>query len=340
MDSRLIISQSDKHENLRAICAGGVKKNAEFRTAEEIANKIRIEMLPMVRDIDHYADKAEMDVRIPGRMGSISSNHFLGFRDRLRALGCDNLVTGCYYDYLFKTLALDTTASSLLRRDERAEFKISSYLPYIPAIDKYEEIVLGRLHEILPRDLIPYDSEASRLQIAARRTFPLWREGDNIQRLVAHRVFGWYSPAVFHEILDVYWRTPVQARLGKSMFKKVVLRSISPAVQRIPDNNTGVRIDASQLMVSVYRYRIALRRLIERNSRQLDTRASWLNWGYYLRKSSKIRTLWCRPNDSARALIEELTGQPFLEDLEPYLATSTGYFLRLLTLKLWAELQS
>jgi len=200
--------------------------------------------------------------------------------------------------------------------------------------------VQQRLNDIVPSSLATCGSEDARLQIAAERTFPIWREGDNIQRLVAQRVFDWHSPAIFSEILDVYWRTPISARLDKSMFKKVVLQSITPEMRRIADNNTGLPIDASSFMLTAFRYRVALRRWIERHRHNVNTEESWLNWGFYLRNSQKIRELWCRTNPSARALIEEVTGQPFSEDMDIYLGVSFHYFLRLLTLKLWAEQRS
>jgi len=337
LDSRLLASQAEIHDGTRAFCIRGKKVNAEYRIAKEIADEIGIEMVPMIRDFDSYGDNAEMGVRISGGMGSIASNHFLGFRNLLHEHGCDNLVTGCYFDYLFKSLALDTKESFFLRREKLVDFDISSYLPYFPVLGKYQEVFRERLHEIIPNSLISYENSGSRLMVAARRTFPLCRDGDNIQRLIAQRVFDWYSPAVFHEILNVYWRTPISSRLDRSLFKKVVLKGISPAILRIPDNNTGVRIDATPLMQSAYRYRIALRRHFDRMRGQIDTEASWLNWGYYLRNSNKIRELWCRRHIDSQNLIEELTGSPFSIDIEPYLSISTHYFTRLLTLKLWAE---
>lgn len=337
LDSRMIASQSIRHRGVRAFSIRGAKVNNEFRTATAIAAALGVEMVSLIRSFDHYADSAEMGVCISGGMGSIASNHFLGFRKALLELGCDNLVTGCYFDYLFKSLAIDSKESRWLRREQLTDYQVSSYLPYFPPTTRYQQLVLERLEHIAPNQLATFGGNDSRLQVMARRTFPLWREGDNIQRLVAQRVFGWYSPAVFRDILKIYWRTPLRARLNKSLFKKVVLRSIPQELRSIPDNNTELPIDAPQLMESVFRYRVALRRLMSRRRSHIDTAAAWLNWGFYLRQSQKIRNLWCRTAPTSRLLIEELTGQPFSEDLEVYLKVSPDYFLRLLTLKLWAE---
>jgi asparagine synthase (glutamine-hydrolysing) len=337
LDSRMIASQAVRHSNLRALSIRGSTINNEFLTANTIASALEIDLVPMVRQFDHYADTAEMGVRISGGMGSIASNHFLGFRDKLSDLGCDNLVTGCYFDYLFKSLAIDTKESRLLRREYLTGFQVSSYLPFVAPVAKYQELVNERRAVVLATDVAAFGSESTRLDLMASRTFPLWREGDNIQRLIAQRVFGWYSPAAFRNILDVYWRTPIGSRLNKVMFRKAVFKCIPPQVRVIPDNNTELPIDAPQYKLSLFRYRVALRRLISRHSNRLDTAESWVNWGYYIRTSDKVRSMWSRDHPASLGLIEELTGAPFSEDVEAYARVSPDYFLRLLTLKLWAE---
>ncbi len=291
----------------------------------------------MIRSFDHYADSAEMGVRVSGGMGNIFTNHFLGFREQLRELGCDNLVTGDQFDNLFKSAILDSKESRVLRREVLTDFNLLCHFPHFAVEAKYEEAVLNRMTENLDEEVLSSNSDAARLKIGAHRAFPLFRAGTNIHPTVANSVFGLYMPGAFSEILDIYWRTPLAARLNKSLIKNVYMRSVSANVLKIPDHNTGLPINASPIMVTIYRYRIALRRLIERNSQQIDTDDSWLNWGYYLRKSEKIKELWCRQDTVARALIEELTGRPFSTDIESYLSISFHYFLRLLTIKLWAE---
>jgi hypothetical protein len=333
----MILSQAVLHQGLHAFSIRGQHISNEFKTAAAIADALQIPIMPMVREFDHYADSAELGVQVSGGMGSMSSNHFLGFRNALLDSGCTNLVTGCYFDYLFKSLSVDSRETTFLRRERLTDYRVSSYLPYFSPAPKHHLAIKKRLASVGPDDLQSFGDEMSRLQVMARRTFPIWREGDNIQRLVAHRVFGWYSPAVFRSILDVYWQTPIQARLNKSLFKKAVLRCIPDAVKKIPDNNTELPIHALPLLQSLFRYRVALRRRISQYSHKIDTAESWINWAYYLRSSEKVKELWSRASPSARLLVEELTAQPFSEKLEPYLRVGPEYFSRLLTIKLWAE---
>jgi len=340
LDCRLLLSHANLHENLRAVCIRGVEENAEFRVDNAIARDAGVELQPLIRSFDHYADNAEMAIRISGGMGDIGKNHFLGFRDQLQELSCDNLVTGDFFDYLFKSTALDVKESAFLRREVLTEYRHENYLPHIAPTAKFQQIVEERFVEKLPDELIRDNSESARLRIAAHRTFPLSRASADMHRQVAPRIFGWYAPASFREILDVYWRTPMAPRIGKSLFKKILLKSVSPTMKKIVDNNTGLPIDAPPILVSIFRYRIALRRHFERNSQRLDTDESWLNWPYYLRHSEKIRELWSRHHKTSESLVEELTGRPYSTDVEQYLSVSIHYFLRLLSLKLWAEQRS
>ncbi len=336
LDSRSLISAADRHSELATVCAFD-SENDEFRAASAIARALGVEMIPLQRSFDHYGDHAELGVRISGGMGNVASNHFLGFRSRLRELGCENLVTGCYFDYLFKSLAINTRESRFLRREELVPFSYRSYLPVFSVAHELAGLLEERLTMLFPVAWREDDSPEHRLNIAAQRTLPLWREGDNIQRLISARTFGWYAPATFREVLDVYWSTPLRARLGKSMFRKTVLKVIAPELRSIPDCNTGVPVYAMPLRVTLNRYKIAMRRRLERKTESMATAESWPNWAYYLRRSDKIQELWSRPAPRARELIAELTGTPFVEDAQVYVEQSEDYFERLLTLKLWAE---
>ena len=336
LDSRLIVSVGDIHQSMQAFCSVG-RINDEYRRASEVADEVGLKLTPMQRPADHYGDSAEMGVRISGGMGNLFTNHFLGFREQLRALGCDNLLAGDYFDYLFKTLALDSRESRILRKETLAPFNPSCYLPHVSVNDRFTEDLNARMIEKFGQTRITRFNEDDRLEIAVRRTFPLTRAGTDTHREVSHRVFGFSVPSAYKSILDVYWRTPIDDRLNKKLIKEALKIAATPSMLRIPDNNSGRPVTASQLAVTVMRYRIALRRAAERRSDRLDTNASWLNWGYYVRSSSKIRELWRRPDQGARALVEEITGHEFDEDVDRYARVSFHYFLRLLTLKLWAE---
>jgi asparagine synthase (glutamine-hydrolysing) len=336
LDSRTILCAAERHGNLLSFCAFD-EHNSEFRYAKAIADKVGVELIPFKRDFDHYADNAEMGVRISGGMGELASNHFLGFRDRLKELGVDNLVTGCYFDYLFKSLALDSRESGLLRQEQLRPFSFQTYLPHFSVAPAFARGVRLRLEALFPRADRDTSDPVARSRNAMRRTFPLYHEGDNAQRLIPQRVIGWQAPAVDPALLELCRSIPPEMKLNKRVFRNAVQRVCGEQVSGIPDSNTGLPISASPFRVGLSRYRMALRNRIERRRKRLATEASWPNWSYYIRSSKKLQALWRRPNPVARELIGEITGEPFRDDIADYGNRPTQYFMRLLTLKLWLD---
>ena len=339
LDSRTLLCAAEKHANLVTFCVFD-ERNAEFDLASAIARSEGVELIPLRRAYEHYADSAELGVRISGGMGELASNHFLGFRDRFRELGFDQILTGCYFDYLFKSLALDTRESRFLRREAFAPFSFETYLPHFSLASRFDGLVRERLEARFPAPLRESTTDAARREIADRRTFPLWQEGDNCQRLIPQRVMGWSSAAVDTDVLAVHRATPSDWKLGRRLFKRAVRRVCSPEVSRIPDANTGLRIDAPASLVTANRYRIALLRRLERRASQMATRESWPNWTYYIRSSPKLKELWQRANPTARELLHELTGDAANPEPGSYCDRPTQYFLRLLTVKLWLDLRA
>lgn len=336
LDSRTLLTTAEPHERLIAFCAFD-EKNAEFRYAQAIADELGVKLYPFPRPFDHYGDHAEMGVRISGGMGDFVSNHFLGFRERLGELGVDNLVTGCYFDYLFKSLALDVAEGGLLRRERLRDFSYQSYLPHVAVGPAFAPAVRERLDALFPAAGRAAMTALDRARIALRRIFPLYHEGDNAQRLIPQRVMNWLAPSVDPAILELCATTPPQMKVNRRVFLKAVTRACGEAISRIPDSNTGLPLTASALMVGLHRYRIAVRRRLERHSRSMATGESWPNWVHYLRSSGRLRELWLRPNAEARALIGELCGEPFAEDAARLDGRPTQYFSRLLTLKIWLD---
>src|SRR6266850_850255 len=336
LDSRAILCGAERHPELFAFCAFD-EQNAEFRSAKAIADGLGVEFLPFKRSFDHYGDNAEMGVRISGGMGELTSNHFLGFREKLGELGVENLVTGCYFDYLFKSLSLDSREKGLLRRERFGEFSFESYLPHFAVAPKFENAVRERMNALYPEVDRNAATAVARARIAARRTFPLYHEGDNAQRLVPQRVMGWYTPAVDPAVLELARTTPPEMKLNRRVYLNAVRRVCGEAISQIPDANTGLPLSAPPVRVALNRYCTALRRRIERRGKTMATQESWPNWVYYIRASVKLRTLWQRPNQAAHELVGELCGEPFRDEIADYLDRPSKYFMRLLTLKLWFD---
>ena len=132
LDSRVILASTLDAEQAFAFSCFD-EPNRELRTAERIARTLSVPFLPLQRGPDYYAEHAERGVRISGGMGSLANNHFLGVIPRLKHEGMENLLTGCYCDYLFKGLPLNRRSHWLTRHEELAPFRQQFYFDHFAA---------------------------------------------------------------------------------------------------------------------------------------------------------------------------------------------------------------
>ena len=341
LDSRMILSLADSNADLIAFSCLD-RENYEVRTARAIARKLGRELVPLTRSADFYGEHAELGVRISGGMGDLASNHFIGFRSQLRDLGMQNLVTGCYCDYLFKSLALDKSVAPFSQRESLGPFKLESYLPHFAFDTALAQRVSERLDATFPQSVRGLENDAQRLDVASRRIFPLQYEGDNLERVTAHRVLGWSPPAVDNDVLDVFRRVSARGRLNKALFTRAVLAACPPALCRIPDANTTLPVGAAWPLQVLGRYRIALRRRFERMRPMIASQESWPNWSFYLTHSASFARIWGGTRDRSGDFFRDLLGSGYREQLAGYQQEhgafrGTALAIRLLTLKIWFQ---
>jgi asparagine synthase (glutamine-hydrolysing) len=337
LDSRALLACIDNRDQTFAFTLFN-EPNLEFQTAEAIARAAGIRFVPLQRELEYYGDNAEAGVRISGGMGTFANNHFLGATPRLHAEGMQNLLTGCYCDYLFKGLPLNRRRHWLTGHEElapfRHEFYFSHHLPGAPLPKGLRE----RWESRVPSEFQDQDSPAAVFQVEARRTFPLCYEGDNQQRVVPQRVTGWPLPVADREILELYCRIPYQYKLNRSLFLKTVRILCQGPLARVPDANTGARLGASRPEAWLAANLQRARRKLRRARPSIATEESWPNWDYYVAHSRKLAELWQRPNPAAFEFFRRAIGPGNVSsDVRAYQGDRLFLFVSLLTVKLWFE---
>jgi asparagine synthase (glutamine-hydrolysing) len=337
LDSRAILSCIPNRSHVRAFTLFD-EENEEFRVASSIARACNVDLIPIRRDPEHYGAWAEAGVRISGATGCIRSNHYLGVRQTLREIGVRNFLTGCYCDYVFKALALNTRESRFLRVQQLDGCRPEHYLPCYE-LKHAPEPVHHRLRAASEALLNGSASEAQWLEIERRRTFPLAYEGDSAMRLIPQRVLPWFLPICDNDILDVYLRTPSRFKLNSSIFRKMLTHVCAPEVLRIVDNNTGAGVNAGLLTRTVRRYQTALTNRLEKSMKpRIALRGSWPNWEFYVHHSPVVHTSWSRPSDFATAVLSQVVGENLLaRPIQSFRGRSVEFFTRVWTLKLWLE---
>jgi asparagine synthase (glutamine-hydrolysing) len=337
LDSRTILCAAPRRDNLITFTCYD-RENEEFRTARDIARAAGVEFVPMRRSADYYADNAALGVKISAGMGCIASNHFLGFRKDLKSLGVDNLLTGCYCDYLFKGLALNKRVNRFTMRESVGDFSFSYYARHFVSGTKLDLAVRERLEEQFPRDLQRYDTEARLVDVEQRRMFPLCYEEDNAERTIPQRVMGWYVPVAENDLLSVQQKMTSAMKLNRRLFALMVAQVCAPRISQIRDANTGAPVESSAMRRAFSHHLRRAGDLWRKLSASPAASGSWMNWNFYIGHSEKVRSLWSAPNPDAMEIFRQILGREgFSSDVHAYQNGRLGIFLQLFTLKVWLD---
>ncbi len=340
LDSRTVLCAAPQRENLITFSCFD-EENRESRIAGAIAREAGARFVPLKRRFDYYGESAALGVKISAGMGCIASNHFLGFRQELRELGVENLLTGCYCDYLFKGLALNRQVNRLTTRERLAPFGFSYDFGHFSSDTDLGARVGNRLEGIFPPEVRRCQNESGVLEVERRRVFPLLYEEDNAERTIPQRVMGWYVPIAQGELLDVALKMSCSMKLNRRLFVEMVARVCGERVCAIPDANTGAPVGAPvwREAMSVHTRRLA--GLAAKLKLSNATNGSWLNWTHYARHSAVVKALWSSPTADALDVFALVLGKDgFSGDINAYGGCRVYLFLQLLTLKLWFDQRS
>lgn len=337
LDSRTVLCAAPNRKDLMAFSFFD-EENLELRTAKAIAREAGTEFVALKRDSEYYGEHALQGVRISGGMGCIASNHFLGFRSRLTELGIDNILTGCYCDYLFKGLALNKHVNRLTTRQTINSFDFAFYCGHVTSSTQLSRAVRERQEALFPADIRRYDSEAAVLEVEKRRVFPLSYEEDNSQRTIPQRTMPWYVPIADNELADIFLKMSCPMKLNRALFVRMAEIVCTEGVSRIPDANTGAPVNASMIREAFQSHVRRFASLAAKLKPSNATGGSWLNWNYYVVHSPVVRDLWHRPNPDAEEIFKAVLGkQNFTWDIGAYAGKRMSVFLQLFTLKLWLD---
>jgi asparagine synthase (glutamine-hydrolysing) len=337
LDSRTVLCAAPNRQAVLTFTCYD-QENREFRIAESIAQAAGAEFIPLKRGCDYYGEQAGLGVRISAGMGCIASNHFLGFRPQLRDLGVQNLLTGCYCDYLFKGLAYNKRVNRWTTVERLGPFDFSYYFKHFASNTDLGTKVRQRLETVFPPNLRRYDTPSAVHAVEQRRMFPLAYEEDNAERTIPQRVMGWYVPVAENDLMGVVREMSCAMKLNRSLFAETVTKICGEAISNIPDANTGVPVNASVLREAAFSHLRRAGQLLEHLKPSSATNGSWLNWGYYARTSKVVQSLWSSPNSDAFGIFREVLGREAVStDIAAYSDGRTGLFLQLFTLKLWFD---
>jgi len=338
LDSRLVLGcMNDPSRAFAFTCYDA--PNRELATARAIARAAGAGFHPIQRSTDYYGEHAPMGVRVSGGMGTFANNHFLGVLEPLQAAGQQMLLTGCYCDYLFKGLPLNRRIRFWDGHEVLAPYRHQFYFDHWVFETPLATRARERWDVRFPPELRQDRSDPALFRIETLRTFPLYHEGDNQQRLVPQRLVGWSPPATDLEVLKVYCRVPSRLKLNRDLFLRTARRLLanSPLI-RVPDANTGAPLNAPAWREALSWQWLRFQRKLRFLRTSIASDGSWPDWTRYYRQSPALEHHWRCAGTDLHDLILRVTGWRRLPERPADFPPEQCFlFVPLLTLKLWWE---
>lgn len=342
-DSRGVLSAARASADVTC-CTYYDEPREEYESARRIAALAGADFVGLQRHPDYYVANAEETVRLTGGLWSAESGHHTGFVSTLRdQLNPGVVLTGCYCDYLFKGLAIDSAPHTLFGRDlplyRPHKFNSVFHLPHGPISPVWSERVEERLLERFPVAL--QNADDKRL-VEYARVSPIALEGDASSRLTLWRTTPFDVFVADNDILDVYGRQSVADKMSGIAFGQAVARVTGPEIAGVPNNNFGAPVGTTELGRVVSFLRASAARKISgafagpppKRSDSVATTGSWPNLTKVALKSALMRG-WFEASKRRGLLFDMLAPERRDLSYEQFAALDTFQLYRLVTLELW-----
>jgi asparagine synthase (glutamine-hydrolysing) len=334
-DSRTVLYNSE--ESTEAITLYNVE-NTETKTAKEIAAKLHIKHHLLRRDLNHYISVLEESVLGSGGISEITSEHYLAFKDNSVINSYDLLLTGCYFDYMFKGLTLNTKQFTLYGKTlpfkQLASFDKSYYVKPIKISKIFNEFVEKREDKL-------YDNYKNLVDLEAKRIFPLHREYDSIMRLSLIRFFDWDLISADNKLIEMFLKIPPKYKLNNIVFDKVVAK-ITKEIGNIHHPEKKSKIGTHPYIMTVqWIFRKLLDRIKNKKSKGIYGDGSWMDFDLFVRTNKEVNVLWNAVYDDERRVINEVLGYDIWKKDKEYILnqpSGVNLFFRILTFAKWHEL--
>jgi asparagine synthase (glutamine-hydrolysing) len=319
--------------------------NPELERAQEIARAAGVpHHSALQREPDYYVSNAEETIRLSGGMWSLDSGHHTGFVDEIwKTPNFGTLLTGCYADYLFKGLALNTKKYKLFKRSlpisKLSSIELEFYQPFTPLDQEMSMEVEARLTHRFEHAIIKdnrYDLEISRIS-------PLCREADASGRLAMWRQFPIDPIMADSHILDAYGMQSINDKLSGIAFGQAVARVTGREVAAIPNNNYSAPVGTSEFSRVISFAGASILRKITRlgqspkafETSDIATYGSWPNLQAVLKQSELARSWFC---DLRSAQFYGLLDDERCNwDYDAFVANDVVQLMRLLTVLIWRK---
>ena len=324
------------------------EQNAELSTARALAERAGSPHLAIQRPFEYYGDGAKTAASISGGMWNVLDAHYTGIVDDGSVLSIENMLTGCYADYLFKGLTSNKKHKTLFGRNlplyEFAPFSPRWYSPGGRVGESWRSVVRDREAAHFADVDVRDESDEGRWKVELRRIRPVAREADTASRLLLQRSLRWDPIFADTDLIDMYQRVPPSLKLNGQVWERAVAQ-ICRAASDVQNNNSQSEIGASDTRkILSFLYGVAYRKVMKRD---LDgtalgggaSRGSWPNFNHYAQHSPVVVDLWSQTRSETTDVLTDLLGEnPYDQSISEWLSRVGAHvYFRMLTLKLWLD---
>jgi len=334
-DSRTVLYNAE--ENTDAITLFNVE-NMEIKTTKEITKRLDIKHHLLKRELDHYVNVLEESVLGTGGISEISSEHYLAFKDNPIINSYDLLLTGCYFDYMFKGLTLNTKQFTVFGKSlpykQLSNFSKTYYVKPIEIANEFNQLVEKRENELL-------ENYKNLVDLEVKRIFPLHREYDSVMRLSLIRFFDWDLISADNKLIEIFLKIPPKYKLNNLVFDKAVAK-LTKKIGDIQHPEKKSKIGTHPyLMVVQWFFRKLKDKIKTQKSEKVYGEGSWLNFDIYARQNEVPLMLWNAIHKEERNIINKILGYDIWKKGKNYALNKPSghhFFFRILTFAKWHEL--
>jgi asparagine synthase (glutamine-hydrolysing) len=312
--------------------------NAETRIAAQIADACNARHHMIQRDFDYYLKCLNQSVAASGGMTGFTHEHCLPVRDHPIVQSYEQLLSGCYFDYLFKGICLNLEPIRVLGRPS----PLSKLAPYESSYYNGVDCPLQAHYSarVSLREQQRFADFRDLNDLECRRVLPLHSEHDGIMRLSLQRFFDWDLVAADTAILDSFHRMPAAWKLNGYRFEQAIRRILPKSIAAIPHANKRVPLGMHPQRYLACCMLRKLGRALRRNTvaSSLAGEGSWIDMTIYFRQSELVHDLWNGIEREERAILSDILGyDPWAYSLTQTLGQPDGslLFTRLLTFCIW-----
>jgi len=346
IDSRAVFLGLDNPSQAHALTYVDNKSSSEdWKIAKKLTSTVGAEHTPLLMNRYHYLEKFKESVGVGAGMWSIATDHIMPFIKKIKEIGLDVLLSGCYCDYMFKGLADNLKNKSLfglkLRQKKIASFDYEYYYGHHNASEKMQSKIESRWKKRYRKCIVSeipksiYHAENLRLR-------PMSREADIMGRFILMRYLPWNLVISDNDILNVYEEIPISIKSNPSFFREVVQKVTPKWASSVELSGINSRIGQSFYGTIMRKIYLKASSWFSKSSRKRSTQASARSLNRLVEslesEDSPVGRCWRNCNNVERDYFEYVLGyDPWEKNLKYFFSGNKHLLFRIVTHYVWIK---